>query len=216
MEPPLALITDRGFLAWPANRKTTSPDARTQGVMILPSPPRMETSWRAPSSTASAQNGQISPVSSGLDLCMDSPSAPATAHSTSSSSTDSWSIGYADQDDGDDSAQWDHFEHAQTIPKLEPMDDHVDFDEVKPVPCTTSASRSPVSNGLQAKQKRPRGRPRKNSLTAPALGATKVTKGRSKTGCITCRKRKKKCDEAKPRCMSVDREVLSLVVEFRH
>ncbi|EPS45893.1 hypothetical protein H072_165 [Dactylellina haptotyla CBS 200.50] len=47
--------------------------------------------------------------------------------------------------------------------------------------------------------KRPRGRPRKNPPNPPEP-KTKVTKGRSKTGCLTCRKRKKKCDEGKPEC----------------
>mgnify|MGYP001569234165 CR=1 FL=1 len=46
--------------------------------------------------------------------------------------------------------------------------------------------------------KRPRGRPRKHPVVPESIN--KVTKGRSKTGCITCRKRKKKCDEMKPRC----------------
>ena len=47
--------------------------------------------------------------------------------------------------------------------------------------------------------KRPRGRPRKHPVVPESIN--KITKGRSKTGCITCRKRKKKCDETKPRCM---------------
>lgn len=47
--------------------------------------------------------------------------------------------------------------------------------------------------------KRPRGRPRKHPVVPESTN--KITKGRSKTGCITCRKRKKKCDETKPRCM---------------
>lgn len=46
--------------------------------------------------------------------------------------------------------------------------------------------------------KRPRGRPRKHPI--PCESENKIAKGRSKTGCITCRKRKKKCDETKPRC----------------
>jgi hypothetical protein len=46
---------------------------------------------------------------------------------------------------------------------------------------------------------RKRGRPRKHPL--PTLGGqVKIAKGRSKTGCITCRRRKKKCDETKPAC----------------
>ncbi|XP_044717216.1 fungal specific transcription factor domain-containing protein [Hirsutella rhossiliensis] len=180
--------------------------------MILPSPSPTDPAWKAPSMAASAQTGQLSPVSSGLDLSMDGSSAPTTAHSASSSCTDSWSIGYADQDDGDDDAHWDHLdrvpEDARAIPKLEPTDDDVNLSEVKLAPCTASALRSPVSSGSQAKHKRPRGRPRKNSLTTPTVSATKVTKGRSKTGCITCRKRKKKCDEAKPRCMNCEKNAV--------
>jgi hypothetical protein len=30
-----------------------------------------------------------------------------------------------------------------------------------------------------------------------------LTKARSKTGCITCRKRKKKCDETRPFCKTI-------------
>ena len=49
-------------------------------------------------------------------------------------------------------------------------------------------------------RKRPRGRPRKHPLVPP--NENKIMKGRSKTGCITCRRRKKKCDEKKPTCKS--------------
>lgn len=51
--------------------------------------------------------------------------------------------------------------------------------------------------GTPAAVPRKRGRPRKHPLPVPGNQA-KVTKGRSKTGCITCRRRKKKCDETKP------------------
>lgn len=43
-----------------------------------------------------------------------------------------------------------------------------------------------------------RGRPRKSTDTVPAKPSTKL--GRTKTGCLTCRQRKKKCDEGKPEC----------------
>jgi hypothetical protein len=49
--------------------------------------------------------------------------------------------------------------------------------------------------------RRPRGRPRKHPKTSPTALA-KPPKGRSKTGCRTCRRRKKKCDETKPICMA--------------
>ena len=47
--------------------------------------------------------------------------------------------------------------------------------------------------------KRPRGRPRKHPLPSPE-SQSKIQKGRSKTGCVTCRRRKKKCDETRPQC----------------
>jgi len=63
---------------------------------------------------------------------------------------------------------------------------------------------SPISQrrpAVESPHKRPRGRPRKPPCVVinPAL---KSTKARSKTGCLTCRLRKKKCDEAKPTCTS--------------
>ncbi|KAK6330432.1 hypothetical protein TWF696_003528 [Orbilia brochopaga] len=58
-----------------------------------------------------------------------------------------------------------------------------------------SSSSAPIG---QVQVKRPRGRPRKNPPNPPE-SKTK-TRNRSKTGCLTCRKRKKKCDEGKPDC----------------
>ncbi|KAF3908787.1 hypothetical protein ABW21_db0206124 [Orbilia brochopaga] len=52
---------------------------------------------------------------------------------------------------------------------------------------------------VQVPVKRPRGRPRKNPPLNPSESKAK-TRNRSKTGCLTCRKRKKKCDEGKPDC----------------
>ncbi|KAI0805889.1 fungal-specific transcription factor domain-containing protein [Xylaria sp. FL0064] len=52
--------------------------------------------------------------------------------------------------------------------------------------------------------KRPRGRPRKHALT-PQVANSKFLRRRSRTGCVTCRKRKKKCDEAKPECLNCER-----------
>lgn len=49
--------------------------------------------------------------------------------------------------------------------------------------------------------KRRRGRPRKHPIVLPSQD-NKSVKGRSKTGCITCRRRKKKCDETRPSCKS--------------
>ncbi|KAI5776852.1 fungal-specific transcription factor domain-containing protein [Geopyxis carbonaria] len=89
-----------------------------------------------------------------------------------------------------------------TVAKIEELDDDEGnrLMDAPPLP-------SPEENGVpivetlgtEAPGKRGRGRPRKHPLPTPKT-VQKVTKGRSKTGCITCRRRKKKCDEAKPDC----------------
>jgi hypothetical protein len=117
-------------------------------------------------------------------------------HSTSSSCADSWSVGCAERDDIERESNWEQgSDDVLTQPKIEPEDDF-NFDDLKAPPAQDTQL---DTSNPQAKQKRPRGRPRKHPLTS-VVSASKVTKGRSKTGCITCRKRKKKCDEAKPRC----------------
>ncbi|CAK7201934.1 hypothetical protein SEUCBS139899_004650 [Sporothrix eucalyptigena] len=112
--------------------------------------------------------------------------------------------------DATDEMQWDvEIGEELAIPKIEPVDDDnfclSDLDEA-PV------SHEPIENTILntgAKIKRPRGRPRKLSIVPAAPATTgKVAKGRSKTGCITCRKRKKKCDEAKPRCMNCEKNAV--------
>lgn len=166
--------------------------------MIPQSPSPTDTPWMVNTSTTQLQAGQLSPISAEMDMAMDASSAPTMVHSASSSCTDSWSTGYVERDDVEMDNNWEQgSDDILTIPKLEPMDDDLRLDELKAAPLApTAESDAPTSH---AKQKRPRGRPRKHPLT-PIIGASKVTKGRSKTGCITCRKRKKKCDEAKPRC----------------
>ena len=130
---------------------------------------------------------------------MDGSDASSTSNLTivtpaTSSCTDPWSSSGFVEEEGD--VNWDdQDEDMLLVPKLEPVDDDVDMADMKEssVPDTPSASTSPVTT------KRPRGRPRKHPKINPdSVG--KVAKGRSKTGCITCRKRKKKCDEAKPGC----------------
>lgn len=65
----------------------------------------------------------------------------------------------------------------------------------------SNMSETPDDKVDEVLSKRKRGRPKKN-ITSPSTAVSKVAKGRSKTGCVTCRKRKKKCDEAKPSCES--------------
>lgn len=129
---------------------------------------------------------------------------------TSSCGGDPWSSGgFVEEEEdvhdhnGSTEGSWDgehshEHEHDQDQdinmllePKLEPLEEELNLESVAP---RTPTLCSPMQ------VKRPRGRPRKHPIqTTEPLN--KVTKGRSKTGCVTCRRRKKKCDEAKPRCM---------------
>lgn len=119
-----------------------------------------------------------------------------------------WSTSrYSEEDEDMDrpNMNWDHCgfqvddgegedDDLLVAPKMEPMDSaEIRMKDIKEL----SAARPVAIVGSQAK--RPRGRPRKHPKPNPDA-VSKVTKGRSKTGCITCRKRKKKCDETKPEC----------------
>ncbi len=144
-----------------------------------------------------------------VDGSESSSSAVTVVTSATSSCTDPWSSsisngGWVEDEEEDD---WDHEGEAQRgdddmmlVPKLEPMDDidMADLSDVKEgiIPETPETS---SSTSTPAQVKRPRGRPRKHPKPSPEALA-KVAKGRSKTGCITCRRRKKKCDETKPGC----------------
>ena len=126
--------------------------------------------------------------------------------SANTSCTDPWSpsVFVEEEQESSEDQRQDQDKEMQNndellVPKLEPIDDDVDMSDMKEgaVSETPSAfSRSPTS---PIAMKRPRGRPRKHPKVSPD-SIMKLAKGRSKTGCITCRKRKKKCDEAKPGC----------------
>lgn len=81
------------------------------------------------------------------------------------------------------------------IPKLEETE--LQLADVKEEP---SAEDLPISPTEPVRIRR-RGRPRIHPPRSPTSLA-KQAKARSKTGCTTCRKRKKKCDETKPFCLS--------------
>ncbi|KAK2734270.1 hypothetical protein FQN57_001732 [Myotisia sp. PD_48] len=101
------------------------------------------------------------------------------------------------------------------VPKIEEVDDDeegvqtlgsVPFNVCHPE-AETMESKSeliPVSPTLEAPRRR--GRPRKHPIPIPSQ--IKITKGRSKTGCITCRRRKKKCDESKPSCLNCQKNAV--------
>jgi hypothetical protein len=84
------------------------------------------------------------------------------------------------------------------VPKVEEVEEE-ELGGTKPLP-SPPEEEEVEHNSDQTRIKRPRGRPRKHPKEPPNA-ASKTLKGRSKTGCITCRRRKKKCDETKPACM---------------
>ncbi|KAJ5551155.1 hypothetical protein N7535_000902 [Penicillium sp. DV-2018c] len=87
-------------------------------------------------------------------------------------------------------------EDIMEVPKVEEVEDEL-----------SSIKQDVESTGVGPAVPRKRGRPRKHPLPAPG-GQAKVTKGRSKTGCITCRRRKKKCDETKPACLNCQKNAV--------
>jgi hypothetical protein len=83
---------------------------------------------------------------------------------------------------------------TEIIPKLEETE--VQLADVKEEPFGDDV---PISPTEPVRIRRARGRPRIHPPRSPTTLA-KQAKARSKTGCTTCRKRKKKCDETKPFC----------------
>ncbi|KAI1082162.1 fungal-specific transcription factor domain-containing protein [Whalleya microplaca] len=161
------------------------------------------------------ERGQLSPISTEIEISAVAVSAsavPTMVHSATSSSADSWSTSYSESAEAGEDVEHDVLwqrdsDDVLTIPKLEPLeDDDFDMGDLKEAP-RTPVPESKAATPSQMKIKRPRGRPRKHPLT-PQVTSNKVAKGRSKTGCITCRKRKKKCDEAKPRCLNCEKNAV--------
>lgn len=88
----------------------------------------------------------------------------------------------------------------EVTPKIEGLDDEIVIDpKVEPIAHDEILYDAETPRN-ESTNKRPRGRPRKHPKVNPTTPISKAPKGRSKTGCITCRKRKKKCDEGKPTC----------------
>jgi hypothetical protein len=171
-------------------------------------PEQFSAAWQTPRSFRfGALNVRTGSMDGGGSEGSSSSAITVITSAASSCATDPWSCssrGFVEEEDDpnaqDGEMNWeqerrqDEDEDMILVPKLEPLEDELDMtnmQEVPPAPSTTSRSH------MQAK--RPRGRPRKHPVPTPE-SISKVAKGRSKTGCITCRKRKKKCDEAKPRC----------------
>ncbi|PWY92550.1 C6 transcription factor [Aspergillus heteromorphus CBS 117.55] len=100
-----------------------------------------------------------------------------------------------------------HLPDAEVTPKIEEIDDVDELQSIKPVGVETLVNANPDATAAPVHVPRKRGRPRKHPLPVPG-GQLKITKGRSKTGCITCRRRKKKCDETKPACLNCQKNAV--------
>lgn len=81
----------------------------------------------------------------------------------------------------------------QIVPKIEELDENSleGIEDVKPT----------IDGEVVLAAPRKRGRPRKH----PLVEQKKSAHARSKTGCATCRRRKKKCDERKPTCLACEK-----------
>lgn len=128
-------------------------------------------------------------------------SSTSSSESPRTATTFSFSVRYMNNGNSPSSSGDD------VVPKVEEMDDDDDeLIDAKAEPSLeesneTSSTVSP-GNPNGSVTRRPRGRPRKHPKTLP-MSNMKQPKGRSKTGCITCRRRKKKCDETKPACTAL-------------
>jgi hypothetical protein len=197
MDGPLPLATNAAGRSWPERRALA---AGGDSPTVVSANPRRTN----PVPATQLSTDLLSPVSTELEIIdgVTSATMPSALHSANSSSS-TWSSTYQDEEPTEDmnhDVDWEHEAGDESaVPKTEPVeDDCFRMDDVQEAP-RASVPRSHRPSSSQPKAKRPRGRPRKHPLTAQVVN-NKVAKGRSKTGCITCRKRKKKCDEQKPRC----------------
>ncbi|RYP62344.1 hypothetical protein DL771_009783 [Monosporascus sp. 5C6A] len=202
-----SIVPEDRDLTWSGSHSMASEGGSS---MVIPQSPL----WTNSATTARMDTGQLSPISTGCDAPVHErvtgAALPPMIHSSRSSCADSWSTSYSEDietGEAEQEAQWKHGpDDVLTVPKIEPSeDDEVNMNNIKEAPRVGSGSESGVP--FQPKAKRPRGRPRKHPIAQPTA-TNKVAKGRSKTGCITCRKRKKKCDEAKPRCMNCEKNAV--------
>ncbi|MCJ1310011.1 hypothetical protein MMC25_003672 [Agyrium rufum] len=123
------------------------------------------------------------------------PSFQLSRNSSLSTATTVGSDGFVSTEEESDEGEDQEELQSTIVPKIEESDDDTLIADLKVLEEWAPADVAELS------PKRGRGRPRK-SLVATVAESSKTAKGRSKTGCYTCRRRKKKCDEARPACMN--------------
>jgi hypothetical protein len=104
------------------------------------------------------------------------------------------------------SPEEDEMEEEDVTPKLEELED--ELADIKPTDEEIAVDTDPLSALANGNIPRKRGRPRKHPIPPVTGAGARVAKGRSKTGCITCRRRKKKCDETKPACQNCQKNAV--------
>ncbi|KAK3672151.1 hypothetical protein LTR78_007904 [Recurvomyces mirabilis] len=131
-----------------------------------------------------------------MDAATPDPAALIRRRSTLSSSTYSTASSSSPDATNDVVITPDSEDDAETpvVPKIEERDEDGP-DEVQDAKPSTVVD----ANGVPVPRKR--GRPRKH----PLVEQKKASHIRSKTGCGTCRRRKKKCDETKPSCTNCEK-----------
>ncbi len=82
--------------------------------------------------------------------------------------------------------------------KIEELDEDA-MEEIKESPMSAGPRPPPIGAPVNTAGTRNRGR-LGNSPLPSSDSHSMIAKSRSKMGCITCRRRRKKCDETKPSC----------------
>ncbi|OAA77930.1 OefC protein [Akanthomyces lecanii RCEF 1005] len=176
------------------------PETAWGNMALPPSFPR-DSTWTPPAASNSSYSGRASLFRGQASGSINNARA---SYSTASSCEGSWASSTTDNDEAEREVNWDEWEQRSDSAHIMPKNEPTDEDDISMSQFKSTALASTETSTTTSGPKRGRGRPRKNPVTGPTSDA-KVTKGRSKTGCITCRRRKKKCDEGKPACMNCEK-----------
>lgn len=132
------------------------------------------------------------------DVFGGTPSSSTFKFGSMSSSTNDWDLGTPEtEDEANQAAEHDSYKNEFIVPKLEVIEDDAGTDGLENIPPSADSTTKSCTS------KRPRGRPRIHPVQRDEASTKGSRMARTKTGCSTCRLRKKKCDETKPECMFV-------------
>lgn len=174
--------THQRTIGRPAQRRPTGKEPGAKSHKPLANPPTTP-------SGGSSNGSELSPYSA--------LTAITSAMSSRTASLSSRRFYEDEMDEGVDFMDTGHDDLL--VPKLEPSDDNQDMAEVDELNESMERTSERSLSAALTKTRRQRGRPRKHPKPS-STSAAKLTKERTKTGCKTCRRRKKKCDEGKPHC----------------